>query len=135
MLLGLGWLDPGTEKRWRQGQIDYLERGDRRISTRYQFRQWADGKGQLNIARHFARRVGVEQACEGRGMSGLLASVRRAWESRVASCAFLLLALKKLIVVGPLGAAGAMVWNGRRPCVKFGWSAPAQRRPIESLTA
>jgi hypothetical protein len=26
VLLGIGWLDRGTEKRWRQGQIAYLER-------------------------------------------------------------------------------------------------------------
>ena len=26
VLLGIGWLDPGAEKRWRQGQINYLER-------------------------------------------------------------------------------------------------------------
>ena len=26
VLVGLGWLDGGTVKRWRQGQVDYLER-------------------------------------------------------------------------------------------------------------
>lgn len=25
MLVGIGWLDPGAFKRWKQGQIDYLE--------------------------------------------------------------------------------------------------------------
>jgi hypothetical protein len=26
VLIGMGWVDPGTLKRWRQGQIEYLER-------------------------------------------------------------------------------------------------------------
>jgi len=26
VLVGIGWLDPGAVKRWRQGQVDYLER-------------------------------------------------------------------------------------------------------------
>jgi hypothetical protein len=25
VLVGIGWLDPGAVKRWRQGQVDYLE--------------------------------------------------------------------------------------------------------------
>jgi hypothetical protein len=50
VLLGLGWLDPGAEKRWRLGQIDCLERAVQanlsRISAAMKlFRSWATGKG------------------------------------------------------------------------------------------
>jgi hypothetical protein len=50
VLVGIGWLDPGTLKRWRQGQIDCLERVVQtnlpRISEAMRlFRRWAAGKG------------------------------------------------------------------------------------------
>jgi hypothetical protein len=50
VLVGIGWLDPGTLKRWRQGQIDCLERVVQtnlpRISEAMRlFRSWAAGKG------------------------------------------------------------------------------------------
>src|SRR5437667_2994530 len=50
VLVGIGWLDPGAVKRWRQGQIDYLERVVQtnlpRISEAMKlFRSWASGKG------------------------------------------------------------------------------------------
>jgi len=50
VLVGIGWLDPGTVKRWRQGQIDCLERVVQtnlpRISEVMRlFGSWAAGKG------------------------------------------------------------------------------------------
>ena len=50
VLVGIGWLDPGTVKRWRQGQIDCLERVVQtnlpRISEAMRlFRSWTVGKG------------------------------------------------------------------------------------------
>src|SRR6266478_2396571 len=50
VLVGIGWLDPGAVERWRQGQIDYLERVVQtnlsRISEAMKlFRSWATAKG------------------------------------------------------------------------------------------
>jgi hypothetical protein len=50
VLVGVGWLDPGAVKRWRQGQVDYLERVVQtnlaRISEAMKlFRAWATAKG------------------------------------------------------------------------------------------
>lgn len=50
VLVGIGWLDPGTLKRWRQGQIAYLEEVVHtnlpRISEALKlFRSWAAAKG------------------------------------------------------------------------------------------
>ena len=50
VLVGIGWLDPGAVKRWRQGQIDCLESVIQtnlpRISEAMRlFRSWAAGKG------------------------------------------------------------------------------------------
>lgn len=50
VLVGIGWLDPGAVKRWRQGQVDYLERvvpsNLSRISEAMKlFRSWATAKG------------------------------------------------------------------------------------------
>ena len=50
VLVGIGWLDPGAIERWRQGQIDYLERVVQtnlsRISEAMKlFRSWATAKG------------------------------------------------------------------------------------------
>src|SRR6266550_4919413 len=50
VLVGIRWLDGGTLKRWRQGQIDYLERVVQtnlsRISEAMKlFRSWATSKG------------------------------------------------------------------------------------------
>src|SRR5437660_6554818 len=50
VLVGIGWLDPGAVKRWRQGQVDYLERVVQtnlpRISEAMKlFRSWASAKG------------------------------------------------------------------------------------------
>ena len=50
VLVGIGWLEPGTVKRWRQGQIDCLEgviqTNLSRISEAMMlFRSWAAAKG------------------------------------------------------------------------------------------
>jgi hypothetical protein len=50
VLVGIGWLDPGAVKRWRQGQINCLESVVQtnlsRISEAMKlFRSWAAGKG------------------------------------------------------------------------------------------
>lgn len=50
VLVGIGWLDPGAVARWRQGQVDYLERlvqtNLSRISEAMEsFRAWAAVKG------------------------------------------------------------------------------------------
>jgi hypothetical protein len=50
VLVGIGWVDSGTVNRWRQGQIDYLERVVQtnlpRISEAMKlFRSWAAGRG------------------------------------------------------------------------------------------
>src|SRR5439155_6623760 len=52
VLRGIGWLDPNSEKRWRLGQMDFLERAVQtnlpRISEAMKlFRSWAGGKGLL----------------------------------------------------------------------------------------
>src|SRR5438105_12329859 len=49
VLVGIGWLDPGAVKRWRYGQVDYLERVVQtnlsRISEATKlFRTWATEK-------------------------------------------------------------------------------------------
>jgi hypothetical protein len=52
VLVGIGWLDPGTVNRWRQGQIEYLEAVIQtnlaRISEAMKlFRAWATAKELL----------------------------------------------------------------------------------------
>ena len=52
VLVGIGWLDAGAVKRWRQGQVDYLERVVQtnlsRISEAMKlFRSWATAKGLI----------------------------------------------------------------------------------------
>jgi hypothetical protein len=67
VLVGIGWLTPGTVRRWRQGQIDYLEgvvqTNLARISEAMKlFRSWAAAKGLVPsetdyIARQPGRRT------------------------------------------------------------------------------
>jgi hypothetical protein len=52
VLVGIGWLDPGAVKRWRQGQVGYLEAAVQtnlsRISEAMKlFRSWAGAKGLI----------------------------------------------------------------------------------------
>jgi hypothetical protein len=66
VLVGIGWLDPGTLKRWRQGQIDCLEEalqtGPPRISEAMKlFRAWADAKGLLTSETDYVARTPQRQ--------------------------------------------------------------------------
>ena len=66
VLLGIGWLDPGTLKRWRQGQIDCLERVVQtnlsRISEAMKlFRSWAAGKGLFGSETDYVARTPQRQ--------------------------------------------------------------------------
>ena len=67
VLVGLGWLDGGTVKRWRQGQVDYLERVVQtnlsRISEAMKlFRSWATTKGLSPSETHYVARTPRRQA-------------------------------------------------------------------------
>jgi hypothetical protein len=66
-LVGIGWLDPGAVKRWRQGQIDCLERAIQanlpRISEAMKlFRSWAAGKGLFASETGYVARTPRRQA-------------------------------------------------------------------------
>lgn len=61
VLLGVGWLDPDGVRRWRHGQISYLERAVQanlsRISKAMKlFRSWAARKGLLASETAYVRR-------------------------------------------------------------------------------
>ena len=76
VLVGIGWLDPGSVERWRRGQIDCLERVVQtnlpRISEAMKlFRSWATGRGLFasptqyvtrTPRRHDARRCASAEA-------------------------------------------------------------------------
>src|ERR1700716_4321150 len=67
VLLRIGWLDPGAVKRWRQGQIDYIERNVQtnlsRISEAMKlFRSWAAAKGLVPSETHYVARSPQRQA-------------------------------------------------------------------------
>jgi hypothetical protein len=62
VLQGIGWLDPGAVKRWRQGQLDYLERNVQtnlpRISEAMKlFRSWATAEGLVPSETHYVART------------------------------------------------------------------------------
>src|SRR6266851_4806813 len=62
VLVGIGWLDPGAVKRWRQGQVDYLERVVQtnlpRISEAMKlFRSWARAKGLVPSETSYVARL------------------------------------------------------------------------------
>lgn len=66
VLVGIGWLDPGAVKRWRQGQIDCLEGAVQtnlsRISEAMKlFRSWATGKGLFASETHYVARTPQRQ--------------------------------------------------------------------------
>lgn len=61
VLVGIEWLDPGAVERWRQGQVDYLERVVRanlsRISMAMKlFRSWATANGLRPSETHYVSR-------------------------------------------------------------------------------
>jgi hypothetical protein len=66
VLVGIGWLDPGAVKRWRQGQVDYLERVVQtnlsRISEAMKlFRSWATAKGLIPSETSYVARTPSRQ--------------------------------------------------------------------------
>src|SRR5207244_4786352 len=66
MLVGIGWLDPGALKRWRQGQIDCLEAAVQtdlsRISEAMKLlRSWATERGLLASETHYVARTPQRQ--------------------------------------------------------------------------
>ena len=66
VLVGIGWLDPGAVKRWRQGQVDYLERVVQtnlsRISEAMKlFRSWATAKGLIPSETFYVARTPSRQ--------------------------------------------------------------------------
>ena len=67
VLIGIGWLDSNTEKRWRLGQIESLEHAIQtnpaRISEAMEvFRSWAEGKGLLASETAYVARTPQRQA-------------------------------------------------------------------------
>src|SRR5438552_1993524 len=66
VLLRMGWLDPNSAKRWRQGQIDYLERAVQtnlaRISeAMHLFRSWASAEGLVPTETDYVARTPQRQ--------------------------------------------------------------------------
>src|SRR5438128_11131638 len=66
VLVGIGWLDPGAVKRWRQGQVDYLERVVQtnlsRISEAMKlFRSWATATGLIPSETSYVARTPVRR--------------------------------------------------------------------------
>jgi hypothetical protein len=66
VLIGIGWLDPGAVKRWRQGRIDYLEAVVQtnllRISEAMKvFRSWASARGLTPSETHYVGRTPSRQ--------------------------------------------------------------------------
>src|SRR6266851_4835121 len=66
VLVGIRWLDPGAVKRWRQGQVDYLERAVQtklaRISEAMKlFRSWATAKGLVPSETDYVARTPQRQ--------------------------------------------------------------------------
>jgi hypothetical protein len=62
VLAGIGWLDPGAEKRWRQGQVGCLEEtiqtNPLRISDAMRlFRSWATQQGLTPSETHYVART------------------------------------------------------------------------------
>ena len=66
VLVGIGWLDPGTVKRWRQAQIDCLEEALQTNPTRISeamnlIRSWPAGKGLLASETDYVARTPQRQ--------------------------------------------------------------------------
>src|SRR5215472_2916487 len=66
VLVGIGWLDPGALKRWRQGQVEYLEAVVQtnlsRISEAMKlFRSWAAAKGLIPSETSYIARTPLRQ--------------------------------------------------------------------------
>jgi hypothetical protein len=66
VLVGIGWIDPGAVKRWRQGQVDYLARVVQtnlsRISEAMKLiRSWATAKGVIPSETSYVARTPSRQ--------------------------------------------------------------------------
>jgi hypothetical protein len=66
VLLRIGWLDPNTARRWRQGQVDYLEQALQVNPTRLSeamtfFRSWAGAKGLVQSETDYVARTPQRQ--------------------------------------------------------------------------
>jgi hypothetical protein len=66
VLVGIGWLDPGAEKRWQQGQLDCLEDAIQTNPSRITeamtlFRAWAAQKGLLASETQYVARTPQRQ--------------------------------------------------------------------------
>jgi len=115
VLLGIGWLDPNLERRWRQGQIVCLEVAVQtnlsRISeAMHLFRSWATAKGlrpseTVYVARKAGRQnlrfsrsgdPGIERAYRTHWVSPLLSESKRERLAEKASKA------PELVVIQPL---------------------------------
>jgi hypothetical protein len=62
VLVRIGWLDPGAVKRWRQGQVDYLEQvvptNSSRVSEAMKlFRSWAAAQGLVPSETDYVERA------------------------------------------------------------------------------
>jgi hypothetical protein len=69
VLVGIGWVDAGTVKRWRQGQIVYLEQAIQtnlsRISEAMKlFRSWAAAKGLIPRETHYVAQTPGRQTLQ-----------------------------------------------------------------------
>jgi hypothetical protein len=67
VLVGIGWLDPGTVKQWQQGRIDYLEgvvrtNLPRILEAMKLFRSWATAKGLSPNEMHYVARTPSREA-------------------------------------------------------------------------
>ena len=67
VLVGIGWLDPGAVKRWRRGQVEYLEDMVQtklsRISEAMKLlRSWATAEGLLLSETHYVAQTPQRQA-------------------------------------------------------------------------
>jgi hypothetical protein len=118
VLVGIGWLDPGAVKRWRHGQVDYLERTVQtnlsRISEAMKlFRSWATAKRLFPSETHYVARTPqrqtlrfsksgnptIEQLYRTHWISGELSESRRERLAEKASRA------PELVVIEPLNTA------------------------------
>ena len=89
VLVGIGWLDPGAVKRWRQGQIDCLEGALQtnlsRISEAMKlFRSWAAEKGLFASETSYVARTPQRQTLRfSRGGNPVIERLYRThWVSR-----------------------------------------------------
>src|SRR5262249_21522413 len=132
VLVGIGWLDPGAVKRWRQGQVDYLERvvqtNVSRISEAMKlFRSWATAKGLIPSETSYVARTPsrqtlrfsksgtptIERLYRTHWLSGELSQRKQERLAEKASRA------PELVVIRPLNAAWTCHRRVARPPVRW----------------